>query len=273
VATVGVMTVACLVAGLGLAPQAGSASTFAKIADASIHPGVQMVTGNGQCTANFVFTDGDDVFIGYAAHCAGLGEQTDSNGCAIASVPLGTPVVIQGASQPGSLAYSSWIAMQKAGEKDPTVCFNNDFAFVKIDRADHDKVSPTVKHWGGPNGVSPSQLPAFEGLRAYGNSGLRLGLTPVSPMVGLSVGTSSGGWSHQAFTLIPAIPGDSGMPLITERGKAVGLLSSISLLPNVGVLNFTDLSLALDYAKTHGFAGLQLALGEPLNLAQLPLDL
>src|SRR5688572_30180577 len=49
---------------------------------ASIHPGVQMYTEGAQCTGNFVFTDGAaNVYVGYAAHCAGLGEATDTNGC------------------------------------------------------------------------------------------------------------------------------------------------------------------------------------------------
>lgn len=271
--TVGVMTVASLAFGLGLAPHADSEQEFAKIADASIHPGVQMVTGNGQCTANFVFTEGEDVYIGYAAHCAGLGEQTDTNGCQVRSLPLGTPVVIQGASKPGSLAYSSWAAMQAAGETDPDTCANNDFAFVKIDPADRDRVSPTVKHWGGPTSIAVGEIPFTHGLRAYGNSGLRLGLTPVSPMLGVTTGTSGNGWVRHALTVLPAVPGDSGMPLITDRGAAVGLLSSITIFPSVGQLNFTDLGRALDYARGHGFPGLQLAFGDRVNLAQLPLDL
>lgn len=269
----GVLAVASMALGLGLAPDAVSAPTFAPSSEASIHPGVQMVTAGAQCTANFVFTEADEVFIGYAAHCAGLGGQTDTDGCATESLPIGTPVEIQGATKPGLLAYSSWSAMRAAGEQDPTICANNDFAFVRVDPADHLRVSPSVPVWGGPSGVAPSNLSPFIGLRAYGNSGLRLGLTPVSPMGGLSTGTSEGGWSHQAFTVLPAVPGDSGMPLLDDRGRAVGLLSTISILPNVGTLNFTDVALAMQYARTHGFGGLQLALGDPFEPNQLPLDL
>ena len=32
------------------------------------------------------------VYVGYAAHCAGTGGQTDTNGCDTGSVPLGTTV-------------------------------------------------------------------------------------------------------------------------------------------------------------------------------------
>ena len=61
--------------------------------DRDDHPGAKMYTEGAQCTGNFVFTDAaDNVYVGYAAHCAGLGEATDTNGCLAESLPLGTPV-------------------------------------------------------------------------------------------------------------------------------------------------------------------------------------
>src|SRR5689334_11056460 len=67
---------------------------WAPAASAKIHPGVQTYTaGSGQCTANFVYTDGaGNVYVGQAAHCAGTGEATDTNGCDAGSLPLGTKV-------------------------------------------------------------------------------------------------------------------------------------------------------------------------------------
>src|SRR5688500_5566633 len=56
--------------------------------DAPIRPGVQTITGGGQCTANFVFTDGTDVYLGQAAHCSGLGAATATDGCDQAADPL-----------------------------------------------------------------------------------------------------------------------------------------------------------------------------------------
>ncbi|MCW2567634.1 MAG: hypothetical protein JWN54_1731, partial [Mycobacterium sp.] len=39
------------------------------------------------------FTGGDGtVYLGQAAHCAGTGAATETNGCTAASRPLGTPV-------------------------------------------------------------------------------------------------------------------------------------------------------------------------------------
>ena len=52
-----------------------------------------MYTDGAQCTANFVFTDGaGNIYVGYAAHCAGTGAATDTNGCDAGSLPLGTKV-------------------------------------------------------------------------------------------------------------------------------------------------------------------------------------
>ncbi|MFP5369905.1 MAG: serine protease, partial [Actinomycetes bacterium] len=91
-------TFATLVAVMALAPAAAQAQTWAPADEATIHPGVQTYTEGAQCTANFVFTDGTDVFIGQAAHCSATGAATETNGCLADSHPLGTAVEIVGAS-------------------------------------------------------------------------------------------------------------------------------------------------------------------------------
>ena len=66
---------------------------YAPADTATIHPGTMMYTEGAQCTANFVYTDGaGSTYVGYAAHCAGTGAATDTNGCDAASLPLGTKV-------------------------------------------------------------------------------------------------------------------------------------------------------------------------------------
>src|SRR5262245_21167170 len=78
-----------------VAPASAGGATGARWAPpskAAIHPGTQMFTKGAQCTANFVFTRGRRVYVGYAAHCAGRGSATDTNGCKTKSYPLGTKV-------------------------------------------------------------------------------------------------------------------------------------------------------------------------------------
>jgi hypothetical protein len=233
-----------------------------------------MFTAGNQCTANFVFTEGGHVYLGYAAHCAGLGLPTDTDGCDAGSHPLRTPVRISGATRSGTLAYSSWLTMQRVREADPNACAYNDFALVLIDPADHGLVNPSIPHWGGPNGTNTAGTTLGSTVYSYGNSSLRLGLTVLSPKTGISLGRSGGGWTHPAYTLTPGIPGDSGSAMLDSGGRAAGVLSTLTLLPTVGSNNFTDLNSALRYMRANGGPQATLAPGTVLfNPNQLPLRL
>lgn len=258
-----------------LVPASVSAEpTWAPADTATVHPGVQTYTAGGQCTANFVFTDGDEVFIGQSAHCAGTGGSTATDGCTSGSLPLGTEVEVGGASQPGELAYSSWLAMQAAGETDPDTCAYNDFALVRLDPVDHDLVNPSVPHWGGPVGLNTAGTAAGDGVHSYGNSSLRQGITLLSPKTGLSLGTSGGGWTHGVYTLTPGVPGDSGSAFLDADGNALGTLSTLALAPLPASNGVGDLAHELAYAQAHGMAGVELALGtEAFDGSQLPLGL
>src|SRR5947208_11824702 len=100
-------------ASLVVVAPASAAPTWAPAASAAVHPGVQTITNGGQCTSNFVFYDAsNNVYIGQAAHCAGTGGNTETNGCSAGTLPTGTAVTVKGASQPGTMVYSSWVTMQ-----------------------------------------------------------------------------------------------------------------------------------------------------------------
>src|SRR5689334_9610480 len=118
-----------------------SAQAWAPEGSATIHPGVMTFTGApsflsgaGQCTANFVYTDASGgVYLGQAAHCSSTGSNTETNGCSTKSLPLGTPIYagelvnggVQNGTLIGTLSYNSWIAMRGKGEKDPNTCAFN----------------------------------------------------------------------------------------------------------------------------------------------------
>ena len=229
--------------------------------DATIHPGVQTVTEGGQCTANFVFTNGPDVFIGQSAHCSSTGGSTDTDGCDSGSLPIGTPVEIDGATQPGTLAYNSWLTMQAVGEQDPDACAFNDFALVKVAEADEGRVSSTIPVIGGPTGIDTDGTRFGDPVSSYGNSSLRLGISALSPKEGTSVGTSGDGWTHAVYTATPGIPGDSGSAFINDAGQALGVLSTLAIAPLAGSNGVTDLAKALDYANNQGRMGVTLQLG------------
>jgi hypothetical protein len=241
---------------------AGAAPAWAPAASATVHPGVQTFTAGAQCTANFVFTDGTNVYIGQAAHCSGTGGSTDTNGCVAGSLPLGTTVEVSGASRPGTLVYNSWITMQAAGETDADTCAYNDFALVRLDPADHGRVNPSVPHWGGPVGLERNGTRLGETVYSYGNSSLRLGVTQLSPKRGASLGTTGNGWSHPVYTVTPGVPGDSGSAFLDATGNALGTLSTLALAPLAASNGVGDLAHELDYMRSHtSLSNVSLALG------------
>ena len=273
---------AALIAVASLAGSAGTADaapSWAPADTAPIHPGTMMYTDGAQCTANFVYTDAaGHVYVGYAAHCAGKGEATDTNGCDQASVPLGTTVtfnkggsLISNGTQvgTGTLVYSSWRTMRANGVTDANTCAYNDFALVKVDAADAGKVNPSIPFWGGPTGIDTNGTAAGDRVYTYGNSSLRAGISLLSPHTGISLGDSAadGGWSHPLYTVSPGVPGDSGSAFLSADGKAIGVLSTLGLAPLPLSNNIGDLAHELSYAQAHsGIAGLALVPGtEPFS--------
>jgi hypothetical protein len=265
---------AVVVSGVGATTEA--APRWAPADRATITPGVQMYTKGAQCTGNFVFTDKRErVYVGYAAHCAGKGEATDTNGCDTASQPLGTRIrfakggsLVSGGETVGrgKLAYSSWRTMRSLGTKGPA-CDFNDFALVRVNKASVRKVNPSVPFWGGPVAVRSSGFAAGEAVFSYGNSSLRGGATELGPKRGLTVQDHPSGWSHEVYTATPGIPGDSGSGFLDADGKAFGTLSTVALAPLPGSNGVSDLRRELGFAKKHsGIPGLRLVPGtEPFT--------
>jgi hypothetical protein len=246
------------------------ASAWAPARSAAIHPGVMTFTRGAQCTSNFVFVDGSSVYLGQAAHCSGTGSATDTNGCTSGSLPIGTPIDVTGATRPGTLAYSSWLTMRARGETNPDACASNDLALVRIAPADVARVNPSVPGFGGPTGVG-----AAGGLGStvysYGNSELRGGVSKLSPKQGVIVQNQGNGWSHNAYTATPGIPGDSGSGFMNASGKAIGVLSTVELVPVAGSNNFGDLAREIAYMHAHSsFSGARLVPGtEPFSASLL----
>lgn len=240
-------------------------ANWAPAADAAIRPGVLIETpGAGACTANFVFTRGDRVYIGQAAHCAAQGSSGDTDGCRSQSLPLGTEVTIHaadGSNRTGSLAYSSWIAMREAGETDADACAYNDFALIEIGSGDVGDVNPSVPHFGGPVGIDDDGTSAGELVFSYGNSPLRLGFDELNPKWGVALGDVGGGWSHNVYTMTPGVPGDSGSAFLDSDGEAIGVLSTLNFSPFPGSNGVSDLAAVVNYARSHGFDGLRMVPG------------
>jgi hypothetical protein len=143
------------------------------------------------------------VYLGQAAHCSGTGAATETNGCAADSLPLGTPVEVDGATPCGELAYNSWITMQQVGESDEETCAYNDLALIRFDPADVPNVKPVLRraHWSRQLGRHRVHGLHLRQLLAAGRR------HRAQPEAGIVVQNSPGGWSHDVYTLTPGIPG------------------------------------------------------------------
>jgi hypothetical protein len=241
------LAIAFATAAIALLPAGASAA-----GTGAIHPGVQTFTDGAQCTANFIYSDGTNTYIGQAAHCSGTGGNTATDGCTSGTLPVGTQVQVTGANNPGVMVYNSWATMQANGEKDADTCAYNDIALIKLDPSDAANVDPSVPGFGGPTGVAslPSSLGST--VYTYGNSELRGGVTQLSPKTGVVVDQQPSGWSTDVYTLTPGIPGDSGSGFMTADGKAAGILSTVQLAPLAGSNGVGDLPRELAYMHSHG---------------------
>ncbi len=224
------------------------------LGEARVRPGVQVSSSSGQCTSNFLFRSPDNatLMLGIAAHCVNDGPSTATNGCDDANEPfeLGETVRIEGAANPGVLVYSSWRAMQEAGESNDEACRSNDFALVAIHDEDRDAVHPAVRHFGGPSElVGTGGLSTGDRLLYYGNSGTRQGIEELRQNDGYVISSSS--WRIDMYGLTPGVPGDSGSAVLTADGAAAGVLVTVASFPP-GANGVTSLAKALSYANEHG---------------------
>lgn len=252
---------ATAVAALGFAATASAAPNWAPAATATIHPGVQTDNNGAQCTSNFVFYDNAHVYLGQAAHCTGEGGQTETDGCSARSLPIGSRIGVGGATVQGTLVYNSWITMHQYGERGQNTCQFNDFALIRIADSDAGRVNPSVPSWGGPTGLNTTGTRLGDTVLTYGNSKLHLGLELLNPRQGIAIGTDAGGWTHTVLTLLPGVPGDSGSAFMDRGGNALGVLSTLNVLPLVGTNGVGDLSHELSYMHSHGGPNVTLALG------------
>ena len=146
------------------------------------------------------------VHVGYAAHCAGTGGATETNGCDSGSAPLGTKVdFVEGGSLvtsdekvgTGTLVYSSWLAMQQAGTTDTNACDYNDFALVKVELSFVDDVNPSIPFWGGPVGSTATAPPPARPVILRQLEHFAAASSRCSAKQGTSLGTGDG-WTHSA---------------------------------------------------------------------------
>jgi hypothetical protein len=110
--------------------------------------------------------------------------------------------------------------------------------------------------------VAEAPTNAGDTVYSYGNSELRGGVAQLSPKQGVVVSNEGGGWSRTLYTLTPGIPGDSGSGFMDGSGHAVGVLSTLQVLPTPGSNGVGDLARELAYMHANSsFSGANLVNG------------
>lgn len=171
-----------------------------------VRPGGELLTDIGVCTMNFLFrTPAGERFIGTAGHCI-LGEGPVADNIGEKTWPKGEgPVAKDGdGGRIGEFAY--------AVLQDP-----KDFALIRIDPGV--EASPEMCNYGGPTGINNEISDGAKVLQYFGN-GVAIGMAlPARSAVAMGFPNP-----NHVYAAGIALPGDSGSAVITDDGRAVGVL-------------------------------------------------
>lgn len=214
--------------------------------EAVVRPGVRV--HDGACSTNFLFRTPTNttLYIGTAAHCIDENEVEDP-------VPVGGNVSLAAGRAHGVVVYNSYQEMRSHEEE---FILENDLALVRIPDEFRGVTHPAVHHFGGPRGMTDAPSRGDE-VVTFGNSSSRPG-DALDPRRGVVEEQET--WETDFYALpYPGIPGDSGAPVLTEDGDAVGVVSTLQLAPSVGANGATYLPRALDYLHAHANLTVELA--------------
>jgi hypothetical protein len=176
-----------------------------------VRPGGEVQTEQGLCTLNFLFvTPEGERFIGTAGHCiVGEGPVADNAGEKTWAKGAGPAAKDSGNTRIGEFAY--------AVLQDP-----KDFALIRLDPGVD--ASPEMCNYGGPTGINNDISDGPKVLQYFGN-GVGIGST-VPARSAVAMGFPN---ADHVYAAGLALPGDSGSAVITDDGRAVGVLVTTGL--------------------------------------------
>ncbi|HZR81647.1 MAG TPA: hypothetical protein VFD92_11165 [Candidatus Binatia bacterium] len=219
-----------------------------------IRPGAIVNSDVGQCTFNFVF-DGSDgaTYIGTAGHCI-LGDSPIGGDVGEMEWAPGTGPEARDANDAriGEFAYAIL--------QDP-----KDFSLIRLDPGV--AADAQVCHFGGPTGINADQPSDAVVLHHYGN-GVAIG-TVLPARSAVAIGMPD---PDHVFADGVALPGDSGSGVISDDGRAVGVLVTIGIHTasigtsgvDAGVIGITRIEPQVARAGAVLGIGLDLAVAPPL---------
>jgi hypothetical protein len=176
-----------------------------------VRPGGEVRTDIGQCTYNFLFTTPEgERYIGTAGHCI-LGEGPVAEKAGEKMWPKGGGPVAKDPTghRIGEFAY--------AVLQDP-----KDFALIRIDPGV--ETNPEMCNYGGPTGINDDLSGDPTVLEYFGN-GVAIG-TALPARSAVAMGLPD---ANHVYAAGLALPGDSGSAVISEDGRAVGVLVTVGV--------------------------------------------
>lgn len=173
---------------------------------------VSNTRGQVYCSFNFVFTDGSSSYIGTADHCFDDTMYPGAKGLRVGdTVRTGDVNDVAG-------RLTSATEIGKVVVSDGEI----DFALVKINPGV--EVVARVRGWGGPSGVAHHSDTTTGDIVLATGYGLGIGeLSATRSRSGILV-SDDARW--QSADLL-ATPGDSGGPIMTRSGKALGVITTL----------------------------------------------
>jgi hypothetical protein len=176
-----------------------------------VRPGGEVRSDIGQCTLNFLFeTPNHERYIGTAGHCI-LGEGPVAGRVGEKMWAKGQGPVAKDATghRFGEFTY--------AVLQDP-----KDFSLIRLDPGVES--SPEMCNFGGPSGINDDLSGDPTVLHYFGN-GVGIG-TALPARSAVAMGLPS---ADHVYAAGLALPGDSGSAVISDDGRAVGVLVTVGV--------------------------------------------
>lgn len=242
--------------------ETGNASrTWPAKDEASIRPGVLLDADGTRCTVGFIVSDADNttLYATTASHCVG-------------GMSIGDPVSLGGIEDAATIAYCSWGTIEGTNgscpdeDEAPSDEEDNDLAILRIDDDHRDEVHPAVLRWGGPTAVADVPVPFGTHVLTYGASSFRF--STLDGREGYV--TTSDEETTTAYFATSSVLGDSGSPVITSDGTAVGHISTVVLAPQAGANGIVNLQPTLAFAADATGVDYELKIWEVVDDGTLP---
>lgn len=207
-------------------------------ASSGIGPGsrifIETYEGEFLCTANFIWTNGVDRYLGTAGHCIVPSDRTATHGPG-ADYNAGGSIVsvcVSGCNFGGQTGFILSGTMVRIGpatygrQTDTTGDIGNDFGLIRIPPSLYPHIRPSMPVWGGPTvGSNPSNVEG-QTICQYGHGIIVGEVFATQAKVGVGLGQNANGRYN---AILGSQGGDSGSPTVTCGQDAGGLHGKAAL--------------------------------------------